>query len=294
MGDRHFLFDRIDYGAYALFLHAHEEFLGTHAFCRSLPSKPRPSRLLSGRTEPRCTEPQRTVPQRTVLQPAMLDLTAPRIAMIFLRFLLILWCAALVFACQRRESTDHAPAPISKEARQEIRGAPIASAKGVSSKAGTGGVRGVPQNSGTDASVGAVASPKEAAVGRDVMSEQILRRPPQRRDVEVQHILLSWSDLEASYAQRGGQDRRGAERSKDEADRLALDILNRARGGELFPALMRKYSEDSSTAKSGRTDAVTSDASLLEPFKELAMRLARDEIGVTRSIYGYHILRRIK
>src|SRR5699024_5283242 len=160
--------------------------------------------------------------------------------------------------------------------------------------AGTNETQDTQQDKSHDASLEDTASPQDSASGHDVVSEQILRRPIQKKDVEVQHILLSWSDLDAAYAQRGGQDRRGAERSKTEADRLALRIIEDAYDGEAFTALMRKYSEDPSTAKTGRTDAVSPDALLLEPFKELAMRLKVDEIGVTRSIYGYHILRRVK
>lgn len=141
--------------------------------------------------------------------------------------------------------------------------------------------------------------PQDKAPARDdeavpVQSDDILAREPVSQKAEVQHVLISWSDLGDVYARRGGQDPRGAERTKLEADKLALSILQDAKGGENFTALMRKYSEDPGSAKNGQSYPVTPDASLVEPFKNLSLRLEAEETGVVESSFGYHIIYRVK
>lgn len=129
--------------------------------------------------------------------------------------------------------------------------------------------------------------------GKSVVSEDILRRDIVSEDVEVQHVLISWDEQANVYAQRGGQDPRGAERSKKDADKLALSILQKSKDGEDFVDLMRTYSEDPGSAKNGQSYPVRPDASLVQPFKDLSLRLEPQETGVVKSDFGYHVIYRV-
>src|SRR5699024_6543596 len=130
--------------------------------------------------------------------------------------------------------------------------------------------------------------------GKSVISEDILTRDTLSDRAEVQHVLISWDEQASTYAQRGGQDPRGAERSKKDADKLALSILQKAEEGEDFVELMRTYSEDPGSAKSGESYPVEPNASLVQPFKDLSLRLKPEETGVVQSDFGYHVIYRVR
>jgi len=214
--------------------------------------------------------------------------------MIFSR---LLFLAALCFvfaACQPKRAADGTQTPTSDDARQEFRSQELLAPTGRGQNTQPSSLTSpITRDEAADKNASPPPSRAEAS-GKNIISQGILDRKAQAREVEVQHILISWSDLESAYAHRGGQDRRGTERSKDEADALTASILEDALQGESFEALMRKHSEDPSTAKTGRPDAVTQDALLLEEFKTLALRLKMDETGVVQSRFGYHILHRVK
>lgn len=123
-------------------------------------------------------------------------------------------------------------------------------------------------------------------------SEDILARAPVAERAEVKHVLIGWADLAPAY--RGQIDPRAAARGKTEADRLAAQILDRVRSGEPIDKLMAQFSEDPGSAQSGRSYAVTPDAPLVPPFKNLSIRLQPSEAGLVQSDYGWHIIQRVK
>ena len=54
--------------------------------------------------------------------------------------------------------------------------------------------------------------------------------------------------------------------------------------------MMREYSED-------RIDSIytaTPDADLVPPFKALSLRLKISEIGMVKSKFGFHIIKRVR
>ncbi len=124
------------------------------------------------------------------------------------------------------------------------------------------------------------------------VTTDIMNREPVAQRTMVQHVLISWSDKAPVYAGRGGQDPRGAARSAEEANGLAAFILAQARGGRDFVAMMREFSEDPGSARTGRAYEVTPQAGLVPPFKALGMRLNVSEIGVCETDFGFHIIKR--
>lgn len=212
----------------------------------------------------------------------------------FKRTTILFAALLLTAACQSKSSADDTSSTAAGNTAQEIR------PSGDASKAEERADAGSHDDSKKDAEKASdIDDPQRKEDLRDdeavpVESQDILAREVDSRHAAVQHVLISWSELAKVYERRGGQDPRGAARSKLEADKLALSILRQAQSGENFTALMRKYSEDPGSAKSGQSYPVTPEASLVEPFKKLSLRLKVDESGVVQSTFGYHIIHRIK
>lgn len=123
-----------------------------------------------------------------------------------------------------------------------------------------------------------------------VVSQTILDREPLSNTAQVKHILISWKDLEDAFG--GRQDQRAQKRSKTDAETEIKSLVGQIKAGGDFDALMKANSEDVGSASSGRPFTVTPDAQLVIEFRQLALRLKIDEIGVCQSDYGFHIIKR--
>lgn len=153
----------------------------------------------------------------------------------------------------------------------------------------------------TGAAIGEEAAEGEAAVeGADEVAEpapnpvtqDILDREPLTETAEVKHILISWDEKAGVYERRGGQDERATERTRLDANALVADLLQRTRDGVDFDGLMAEFSEDEGSAEVGRPYPVTPDSRLVQPFKDLSLRLELNEAGVVETMFGYHIIKR--
>src|SRR5262249_12072206 len=123
-------------------------------------------------------------------------------------------------------------------------------------------------------------------------SNDILARQPEAGPVKVQHVLIGWKDTPAAKSGRG--DPRALKRDKAEADKIAKDVLDKARAkGADMAKLMKEYSEDPGSKDSARIYDVSSDAPLVEPFKDLALRLKENEVGLVKSPFGWHVMKRV-
>jgi parvulin-like peptidyl-prolyl isomerase len=119
-------------------------------------------------------------------------------------------------------------------------------------------------------------------------SAAILARKPATQAAKVKHILVGWSEVNA------GDDRAKA-RTRDQLDKLVGEILAAIKRGEKFEALMVAHSEDSPAAvRAGTPYDVTPSASLVEPFKQLSLRLAVNEVGVVKTEFGFHVIKRVE
>lgn len=117
-------------------------------------------------------------------------------------------------------------------------------------------------------------------------STAILARPPGTGAVKVKHVLLSWADL-------SNGDPRGMKRSRAQLEALVGKLKAQlAKGGAIEP-LMQQYSEDPGTADSGDSYDVDADAPMVKPFKDLALRLKPGEVGVVKTQFGIHIVKRV-
>jgi len=124
-----------------------------------------------------------------------------------------------------------------------------------------------------------------------VVSSDILAREPVANSATVKHILISWADLAEAF--QGRLDPRAAKRSKADAEAEVRNVLKVLQDGGDFDQAMKKYSEDTGSAASGRPFTVTPDAQLVIEFRQLSLRLNVGEFGVIQSDFGFHIIKRI-
>ncbi len=124
-----------------------------------------------------------------------------------------------------------------------------------------------------------------------IESADILGRPGKTDTMHVQHVLVAWSDVPAARQQP--VDPRAAKRTKAEADKLAQELLVKVRAGGDMAALMKEFSEDPGSKDNARTYEVSPAAGLVEPFKKLALRLELGEAGLVKTVFGWHVIKRV-
>jgi hypothetical protein len=126
----------------------------------------------------------------------------------------------------------------------------------------------------------------------DIQSNDVLNREPVTNRAQVKHVLLSWDDLAPLY--KGGQDRRGKARTREQADQLATSLLEQIRAGADIDKLMREWSEDQGSAAGATSYEVKPDSQYVFEFRRLALRLNIGEVGLVKSVYGWHVMKRIE
>lgn len=128
-------------------------------------------------------------------------------------------------------------------------------------------------------------APAPVAQGSDVTSGDILAREPVANQAQVKHILISWKDLDSA-------NEKAKQRTKADAEALVKSLMTQIKAGADFDMLMKQHSEDPGSASSARAYPVSPDAQLVIEFKQLALRLNVNEVGVVQSDFGFHIMKR--
>jgi len=115
--------------------------------------------------------------------------------------------------------------------------------------------------------------------------------------VQVQHILIGFS---------GSVPGKAISRSKEEAKKLAYEVLERARKGEDFNELVVKYTDDSPPGIYGMSGAGVQPApgeyardSMVAAFGNVGFSISPGNIGIAdydpaASPFGWHIIKRLK
>lgn len=128
--------------------------------------------------------------------------------------------------------------------------------------------------------------PDESPLGRECAA--ILARPEQKVDgVRVQHVLLAFVG-----AKRGSE----SKHTKAEAEKLAADVLAKARAGDDFAALVKAHSYDEGDGIFRITKQNRGD--FAPWFADVACRLAPGETGIAsyhriNSPFGWHVIKRL-
>jgi parvulin-like peptidyl-prolyl isomerase len=124
--------------------------------------------------------------------------------------------------------------------------------------------------------------------------------PPPRVEPErvvVQHVLVSFAGT-----------RTKATRKKEEAEALAKSLLDRARKGEDFDALMKQYSDDTGPgiyalanydARPGGPAGEFSRTQMVAAFGRVGFALEVGQVGLAgfdprESPFGWHLIKRLK
>ncbi len=123
--------------------------------------------------------------------------------------------------------------------------------------------------------------------GPKIQSNDVLAREAQANRTWVKHVLIGWKDLD-------DPDPRAAKRTRQEADALAVSLLERLRNGEEIEPLMAEYSEDPGSAESGQSYEVTPASPWALDFKRLGLRLKVGEAGMVLTDFGWHVMKRVE
>ncbi len=83
-------------------------------------------------------------------------------------------------------------------------------------------------------------------------------------------------------------------RERKDLEKLVKDTVAKLKKGDKIEPLMAELSEDQGSAKAGTAYPVTPDAGLVEPFKNLSLRLDVNEVGVVKTDFGIHIIKRVE
>ena len=103
--------------------------------------------------------------------------------------------------------------------------------------------------------------------------------------VKVRQVLVSWKGKNARVTPKDPA------RTREQAQQLVEEIIQRARGGEDFVELQRQYNEDSAVENVYDVSKTSND---VRPFKRLASELDVGEVGYCETDFGFHILKRIE
>ena len=115
--------------------------------------------------------------------------------------------------------------------------------------------------------------------------------------IQVQHILIGFS---------GSVPGKRITRSQEEARALAYDILEKARAGEDYDALVRKHTDDSPPGIYGMSNRGVRPGpreyerdGMVPAFGNVGFALEVGEYGVAdhdarTSPYGYHVIKRVR
>jgi parvulin-like peptidyl-prolyl isomerase len=117
-------------------------------------------------------------------------------------------------------------------------------------------------------------------------SADILGRPAPTEKItaHVQHVLISI---------KGGARAAPDAPTKEEADKLAKEVFEKAKAGGDMKALMKQYSKDPGSANSGRAYPVTAGSGMIPPFENMSLRLKEGEVGLVKTDFGWHIIKRV-
>lgn len=131
--------------------------------------------------------------------------------------------------------------------------------------------------------------PDESPLGKECAA--ILAREEQQVDkVKVQHVLLSFVG-----AKRGSE----SKHTFDEAQKLAADVLAKARAGEDFAGLVKTFSYDQVDNGVIALTQKNRASEVVKWFGDVAFRLKVGEVGIVsynrrHSPFGWHVVKRLE
>ena len=135
--------------------------------------------------------------------------------------------------------------------------------------------------------------------GKKVDEQKAADSGPEPERIEVQHILIAF---------QGSVPGKNITRTQSEAGDLAKEILEKAKKGEDFDALVKQYTDDAFPGRYKMTNyGVPNDASkeeyerrhMVPAFGDVGFKLQTGQAGLAEydpatSPYGWHIIKRLQ
>lgn len=122
-----------------------------------------------------------------------------------------------------------------------------------------------------------------------LQSNDILDREQKTYKAEVKHILIGWK----GHGDESRQDERAKQRSSADAEKLVKQLFGQLKNGAPIEPLMQQYSEDPGSV-GGNSYEVEPGGPLVLEFRRLSLRLDVGEVGIVRTDFGWHIIKRIE
>lgn len=143
------------------------------------------------------------------------------------------------------------------------------------------------------------ADAKPAAPARPASQEPAMKPAPapEPDHITIQHVLIGFT---------GSVPGKNITRTMEDAKKLAHEILDRAKKGEDFDALVKKYTDDSAPGIYSMSNKGVAPAQgeyprggMVPAFGDAGFPLQVGEVGIAeydkaRSPYGWHVVKRIK
>lgn len=111
--------------------------------------------------------------------------------------------------------------------------------------------------------------------------------PPPQEDAKVaaSHVLIQYKG-----SMRAGPN---VTRSKDEAKKLATEVMGKAKKGQDFAGLAKQYSDEPGAKDRAGALGKFSKGMMVKPFADAAFALKPGEIsGIVETDFGFHVIKR--
>jgi parvulin-like peptidyl-prolyl isomerase len=130
------------------------------------------------------------------------------------------------------------------------------------------------------------APPPEPAETAPAPAAEAAPPPPTPEPtVAASHILLQYKG-----SMRAGPN---ITRSKEEAKKLATEVMNKAKKGDDFAALAKQYSDEPGAKDRAGALGKFARAQMVKPFADAAFALKPNEISnVVETDFGFHVIKR--
>jgi peptidyl-prolyl cis-trans isomerase NIMA-interacting 1 len=109
--------------------------------------------------------------------------------------------------------------------------------------------------------------------------------PPAEEQIAASHVLIQYKG-----SLRAGPD---VKRSKDEAKKLAAEVMNKAKKGQDFAGLAKQYSDEPGAKQRMGTLGKFGKGNMVKPFSDAAFALKPGEISdIVETDFGFHVIKR--
>jgi parvulin-like peptidyl-prolyl isomerase len=109
--------------------------------------------------------------------------------------------------------------------------------------------------------------------------------PPEEERVAASHVLIQYKG-----SMRASPD---VKRTKDEAKKLAAEVLNKAKKGQDFAGLAKQYSDEPGAKDRAGNLGKFGKGQMVKPFADAAFALKPGQVSdIVETDFGFHVIKR--